>query len=47
MIDQVPSLRGAAAYARQAMEDKLTEHTRYVDEHGVDMPEVQDWHWPG
>ncbi len=47
VIDRVPSLGSAAAYVKQAMRDKLTEHTRYVHEHGVDMPEVRDWVWPG
>jgi xylulose-5-phosphate/fructose-6-phosphate phosphoketolase len=46
-IDRTPKLRSCAAYAHQAMRDKLTEHTRYVHEHGVDMPEVRDWQWPG
>ena len=46
VIDRVPSLGGSAAYVRQAMRDKLAQHTRYVDEHGVDMPEVRDWAWP-
>jgi len=46
VIDRVPSLRGSAAYAQQAIRDKLVEHTRYVRAHGVDMPEVHDWRWP-
>ena len=47
VVDHVPSLGSAAAYVTQAMRDKLTEHTRYVHAHGVDMPEVRDWVWPG
>jgi xylulose-5-phosphate/fructose-6-phosphate phosphoketolase len=27
------------------MEDKLTEHYRYIREFGVDMPEVLEWTW--
>ena len=38
--------RPPAAYVKQAMRDKLAEHTRYVHEHGVDLPEVRDWEWP-
>ena len=45
VIDAVPHLGAKAAYASQAMRNKLTEHTRYVHEHGVDMPEVQNWTW--
>ena len=46
VIDQVPKLGASAAYVTQSMRDKLAEHTRYVHEHGVDMPEVRDWAWP-
>ena len=46
VIDHVPHLGASAAYASQAMRTKLIEHTRYVHEHGVDMPEVRDWKWP-
>ncbi len=47
MIDRVPSLGAAAAHVKQAMHDKLTEHLHYVCDHGIDMPEVLDWRWPG
>jgi xylulose-5-phosphate/fructose-6-phosphate phosphoketolase len=46
VIDRVPGLRVSAAYAQQAIRDKLVEHTRYTRAHGVDMPEVHDWRWP-
>jgi xylulose-5-phosphate/fructose-6-phosphate phosphoketolase len=47
VIDRVPGLPAAAAYARQALCDKLVDHEQYIAQHGVDMPEVKDWHWPG
>ena len=46
VIDRVPKLGAAAAYARQAIRDKLIEHEQYIAAHGADMPEIQGWHWP-
>jgi xylulose-5-phosphate/fructose-6-phosphate phosphoketolase len=45
VIDRVPSLRARAAYAKQAIRDKLIEHKEYIARHGEDMPEVQNWRW--
>lgn len=45
VIDRVPHLAGKAAYVKQAMRDKLTEHKAYIREHGDDMPFVKDWRW--
>ena len=47
VIDRVPGLAGAAAYAQQGIREKLVEHRRYVDAYGVDMPEVLEWRWKG
>jgi xylulose-5-phosphate/fructose-6-phosphate phosphoketolase len=47
VIDRVPKLGAAAAYAKQVMRDRLTEHYHYIREHGADMPMVADWRWPG
>jgi xylulose-5-phosphate/fructose-6-phosphate phosphoketolase len=46
VIDRVPRLRDNAAYARQAIRERLVEHRRYVVAHGIDMPEIRDWRWP-
>jgi xylulose-5-phosphate/fructose-6-phosphate phosphoketolase len=46
VVDRVPHLGHGAAYVRQAMRDKHIEHTQYIREHGIDMPEVLDWTWP-
>ena len=45
-IDRVPGLSTKAATARQQLAARLVEHTRYVREHGEDMPEIRNWSWP-
>lgn len=45
VIDRVPKLGSRAAYGKQAMRDKLIEHTQYIHEHGEDMPEIRNWRW--
>jgi xylulose-5-phosphate/fructose-6-phosphate phosphoketolase len=47
VIDRVPQLGPRAAYAKQAIRDKLIEHTQYIAEHGEDMPEILNWRWKG
>ncbi|MET3908185.1 xylulose-5-phosphate/fructose-6-phosphate phosphoketolase [Bradyrhizobium sp. S3.3.6] len=46
-IERVPGLATKAAQVKQQFRDKLIEHSRYVREHGEDMPEIRDWVWPG
>lgn len=46
-IDRVPGLSARAADARARFADGLSEHTRYVREHGEDMPEIRNWAWRG
>jgi xylulose-5-phosphate/fructose-6-phosphate phosphoketolase len=45
VIDRVPQLGYIAAYAKQAIRDKLIEHEAYIRKQGEDMPEVRDWYW--
>jgi len=45
VIDRVPALGSRAAYAKQAIRDKLIEHKQYIFEHGEDMPEISGWMW--
>jgi xylulose-5-phosphate/fructose-6-phosphate phosphoketolase len=45
VINRVPQLRERAAYAKQAIRNKLIEHRQYIVEHGEDMPEISNWTW--
>jgi xylulose-5-phosphate/fructose-6-phosphate phosphoketolase len=45
VIDRVPKLGPRAAYAKQAIRDKLIEHKEYIVRHGDDMPEITGWRW--
>jgi len=45
VIDRVPRLGPRAAYAKQAIRDRLFEHKRYIRTFGEDMPEIQNWRW--
>jgi xylulose-5-phosphate/fructose-6-phosphate phosphoketolase len=45
VIEQVPKLGVRAAYAKQAVRDKLIEHREYICTHGDDMPEITGWKW--
>src|SRR6266496_2908226 len=45
VIDRVPKLGARAAYAKQAVRDKLMEHKQYIARHGDDMPEITGWQW--
>jgi xylulose-5-phosphate/fructose-6-phosphate phosphoketolase len=45
VIDRVPALGSRAAYAKQAIRDKLIEHKQWIAERGEDMPEITGWKW--
>jgi xylulose-5-phosphate/fructose-6-phosphate phosphoketolase len=45
VIDRVPKLGARAAYAKQAIRDKLIEHSNYIRLLGDDMPEIRGWRW--
>jgi xylulose-5-phosphate/fructose-6-phosphate phosphoketolase len=45
VIDRVPKLGSRAAYAKQAIRDKLIDHKEFIDRYGDDMPEITGWRW--
>src|SRR5690348_9182261 len=47
VIDRLPGLGARAAYAKQALRDKLLEHKTYIHKYGQDMPEIRNWKWGG
>ena len=44
-IDRVTGFGAPAAYAKQAIRDRLIEHRRYIERYGCDLPEVVNWRW--
>jgi len=46
VIDRVPRLGSRVAHVKQAMRDKLLEHSQYIRQYGDDMPEIREWKWP-
>lgn len=44
-IDRLPQTGSKGDYLKQEMEKKLVEHRQYIDEHGIDLPEVRNWKW--
>jgi xylulose-5-phosphate/fructose-6-phosphate phosphoketolase len=45
VIDRVPGLARRAAYAQQAIREKLIDHKHYIARYGEDMPEIRNWRW--
>jgi xylulose-5-phosphate/fructose-6-phosphate phosphoketolase len=45
VIDRVAKAGPRAAYAKQAIRDKLIAHKQYIARHGDDMPEISGWVW--
>jgi len=43
VIDRVSQLGPKAAYAKQAIREKLIEHKQYIAKHGGDLPEIRNW----
>ena len=46
VIERTGMTSDAAHTLRTAMQQKLIEHTNYIHQNGMDMPEVRNWEWP-
>jgi xylulose-5-phosphate/fructose-6-phosphate phosphoketolase len=46
VIDRVPKLRAAGNHVKEAMKDRIIEHSNYARETGMDKPEITNWKWP-
>lgn len=44
-VKLLPQLGNRGAYLVQKMQDKLVEHKQYINDYGVDLPEIQEWKW--
>jgi len=44
-IRRLPRLAARAPKLLQELDEKLSEHHRYIREHGQDMPEIRNWRW--
>jgi len=47
VIDRVPRLTVIGAHVKQRMRNLQFTYRQHALEHGVDPPEIADWHWPG
>jgi len=44
-IDRLPQAGAAGAALKGKLAAKLVEHSRYIREHGQDLPEIRNWRW--
>lgn len=45
VMKKLPSLGTKANYIIQQMNNKLIDHKHYIEDYGIDMPEVREWKW--
>jgi xylulose-5-phosphate/fructose-6-phosphate phosphoketolase len=45
VIERVSKLGPRAAYAKQAIRDKLIAHKEHIAQYGEDMPDIAGWAW--
>ncbi len=45
VIERLDLQSPSAMALKERMEESLIRHTNYINEHGIDMPEIRDWKW--
>ena len=45
-IDRLPQTGDKGRELKMQLQTKLTDHTKYIRQHGQDMPEILNWKWP-
>ena len=47
VIDRVPALQVAGAHAKEQLRNRQIACQNYAYENGIDLPEIDQWTWPG
>jgi xylulose-5-phosphate/fructose-6-phosphate phosphoketolase len=45
VVERVPKLQPFRDRERQVLRERLDTHSRYIREHGIDMPDILNWTW--
>ena len=45
VLKHIPRSESKNDYLQEKMKDMLIKHRNYIEQHGVDMPEVKEWQW--
>jgi len=44
-IDRVPKTGDAGIRLKKQLLAKLIEHKQFINQHGLDLPEIRNWKW--
>ena len=45
VVQLLPQIENKAAHLIQKMKNKLVEHRQYINDNGIDLPEIREWKW--
>lgn len=45
-VEMIPRYENICGYVREMVQGKLIDHRYYIQTHGEDLPEIQNWKWP-